>query len=235
MKDKCFRLLLIACAAATLVSLNALAAAETSSRERLLLDFGWKFRLGNAWGIGQDLAKAGTGLVADPAFSDADWRILNLPHDWAIELPFDQKADGSHGFKPVGPGFPTNSVAWYRRTFELPKADAGRRLWIQFDGAFRDSVVFLNGWCWGRQESGYSSFRYDITDVANCGGKNTLAVKVDASQTEGWSTKGPASTGMWPAKTAPPSPWRRTAPSSSASSGITCRRARPRFIFRPVC
>ena len=144
MKDKRFRPLLIACAAAILVSLSALAAIESSPRERLLLDFGWKFHLGNAWGIGQDLAKAGTGRgPADPSFSDADWRILNLPHDWAIELPFDQKADGSHGFKPVGPGFPTNSVAWYRRTFELPKADAGKRLWVEFDGAFRDSRCLL--------------------------------------------------------------------------------------------
>ena len=206
MKDKCFRLLLIACAAATLVSLNALAAAETSPRERLLLDFGWKFHLGNEWGIGQNLAKAGTGPRPGGrhAFSDADWRTLNLPHDWAVELPFDQKADGSHGFKPVGAGFPTNSVAWYRRTFELPKADAGKRLWLEFDGVFRDCVVFVNGWCLGRHESGYSSFRYDITDVANCGGKNILAVKVDASQSEGWFYEGAGIyRHVWLVKTAP--------------------------------
>ena len=53
------------------------------------------------------------------------WRVVNLPHDWAVELPFDQTADGSHGFKPLGPGFPTNSIGWYRRTFELPTG--GRR------------------------------------------------------------------------------------------------------------
>ncbi|HVM47949.1 MAG TPA: beta-galactosidase GalA [Candidatus Acidoferrum sp.] len=191
MKDKHFRSPWFACAAVILVGLSAATAAEPCPRERLLLDFGWKFHLGNSWGIGQDLAKAGTGRgPADTTFSDADWRTLNLPHDWAVELPFDEKANGSHGFKPVGPDFPTNSVGWYRRTFVLPKEDAGKRLWVEFDGAFRDSVVFLNGWCLGRQESGYSSFRYDITDVANCGGKNTLAVKVDASQTEGWFYEG---------------------------------------------
>jgi beta-galactosidase len=190
MKEKLSGSLFI-CVTAALISLNALAAQDGGPRERLLLDFGWKFHLGNAWGIGQDLAKAGTGRgPADVTFSDADWRTVNLPHDWAIELPFDSKADGSHGFKPVGPNFPTNSVAWYRRTFELPKEDAGKRLWVEFDGVFRDCVVFLNGWCLGRHESGYGSFRYDITDVAKCGGKNTLAVKVDATQTEGWFYEG---------------------------------------------
>ena len=74
---------------------------------RLLLDFGWKFHLGNEWGFAQNLAKAGTGSgPASMSFSDASWRTVNLPHDWAVELPFDSTADGSHGFKPVGPGFP---------------------------------------------------------------------------------------------------------------------------------
>src|SRR5262245_26326253 len=80
-------------------------------RERLLMDFGWKFHLGNEWGIAQNLSKAGTGSgPANTWFSDATWRTVNLPHDWAIELPFDSNADGSHGFKALGPGFPKNSV-----------------------------------------------------------------------------------------------------------------------------
>jgi beta-galactosidase len=160
-------------------------------RERLLMDFGWKFHPGNEWGIAQDLSKAGTGSgPASTSFSDASWRTVNLPHDWAIELPFDSNADGGHGFKAVGRGFPSNSVAWYRRTFELPKGDSGKRLWIEFDGAFRDCSVFLNGWFVGHHEGGYGSFRYDVTDVANCGGKNILAVKVDASEFEGWFYEG---------------------------------------------
>ena len=162
-----------------------------SARERLLLDWGWKFHLGNEWGTGEDLAKAGSS--AGPArrdFNDAAWRSVALPHDWAIELPFDRSADMSHGFKPVGPGFATNSVGWYRRTFTLPQADAGKRLWLEFDGAFRDSRVYVNGYFIGHNESGYSGFRYDITDVANCGGKNTVAVRVDATQFEGWFYEG---------------------------------------------
>ena len=160
-------------------------------RERLLFDSGWKFHLGNAWGTGLNLSKGGSSTgPAGRAFADSSWRTVNLPHDWAIELPFDQSADGSHGFKPLGPGFAANSVAWYRRTFELPKADAGKRLWLEFDGVFRDTTVFVNGWFIGHHESGYSGFRYDITDVANCGGSNVVAVKVDASQFEGWFYEG---------------------------------------------
>jgi len=170
--------------------LRSSATAE-DGRERLLMDFGWKFHPGNEWGAALNLAKAGTGSgPASRSFSDASWRVVNLPHDWAVELPFDQGADGSHGFKPVGPGFPANSVAWYRRTFVLPKADAGKRLWLEFDGVFRDAEVFVNGWFIGHHESGYSSFRYDITDVANVGGQNVVAVKVDASRFEGWFYEG---------------------------------------------
>jgi beta-galactosidase len=170
---------------------QASAAELKSPRERLLMDFAWRFHLGDDWGSGEDLAKAGSSSgPARPGFSDTGWRLLNLPHDWAVELPFDEKADGSHGFKPVGRGFPQNSVGWYRRGFDLPKEDSGKRLWLEFDGAFRDCRVFLNGYFIGHHESGYSSFRYDITDVARPGGKNVLAVRVDASQFEGWFYEG---------------------------------------------
>ena len=189
----------------TIASSNLSATGTSSPRERLLLDSGWKFHLGNDWGIGQNLAKAGTG--SGPAgiwFGDASWRTVNLPHDWAVELPFDKTADGAHGFKALGHGFPSNSVAWYRRTFELPKADAGKRLWLEFDGVFRDCEVFVNGWFVGHHESGYGSFRYDITDVADCGGKNVVAVKVDASEFEGWFYEGAGIyRHVWLVKTAP--------------------------------
>ena len=184
---------------------NALLASESGSRERLLMDFGWKFHLGNEWGIGQNLAKAGTGMgPASAAFCDASWRRVDLPHDWAIELPFDAKADIAHGCKAIGEGFPQNSIGWYRRTFELPAADSGQRLWLEFDGVFRDCTVFVNGWFVGHHESGYTGARYDITDVANCGGKNVVAVRVDASQFEGWFYEGAGIyRHVWLVKTAP--------------------------------
>ena len=167
-------------------------AAETP-RERLSLDSDWKFRLGEqpGWGTGEKLDKAGVSRgPAGTRFSDSNWRTLNLPHDWAIELPFERNSDGSHGFKPVGPGFTKNDIGWYRRTFTLPAEDKGRRLWVEFDGVFRDCRVYLNGYFIGHHESGYSSFRYDITDTANCGGNNTLVVRVDVSQFEGWFYEG---------------------------------------------
>ena len=184
---------------------SAAATTDASPRERLLLDFGWKFHLGNEWGIGQNLAKAGTGIgPASVVYSDASWRRVDLPHDWAIELPFDAKGDTAHGSKALGEAFPQNSVGWYRRTFDLPATDVGRRLWLELDGAFRDTTVFVNGWFVGHHESGYSGVRYDITDVVNCGGKNVVAVKVDATQTEGWFYEGAGIyRHVWLVKTAP--------------------------------
>src|SRR5262245_7569839 len=107
--EKLFFVLALLCAS------GVMAAEPAAPRERLLLDFGWKFRLGNEWGIAQNLAKAATGSgPASVWFSDASWRSVNLPHDWAIELPFDSRAEGSHGFKALGRGYSSNNVAWYR-------------------------------------------------------------------------------------------------------------------------
>jgi beta-galactosidase len=166
-------------------------AENISPRERLLLDAGWKFYLGNPWGEVISLAKAGdNGGPTKPAFSDAGWRTVDLPHDWAVELSFDPGADCNHGFKPVGPNFERNDIAWYRRSFELSQHDSGKRFWLEFDGVFRNCDVFVNGWFVGHHDDGYQGFRYDITDLAHCGGKNVVSVKVDASQFEGWFYEG---------------------------------------------
>ena len=176
-----------------------------SPRERIRFDAGWRFHLGNDWGTALNLAKAGSS--AGPAvlsFGDATWREVDLPHDWAIELPFDKTADGSHGFKALGQAFPQNHVGWYRRVFDLPATDAGRRLSLEFDGIYRDATVFVNGWAMTHHESGYSGFRVDITDVANYGGKNVVAVRVDATQAEGWFYEGAGIyRHVWLVKTAP--------------------------------
>jgi len=174
-------------------------------RERLLLDADWKFSLSNNWGTGEKLDKAGDSVgPARADFNDTAWRTVKLPHDWAVELPFDAKADRSHGYKPLGPGYPENSVGWYRRTFALSAADKGKRLWLEFDGVARDCLVFLNGYRLLRHESGFSSFRCDITDAANYNGKNTLVVRVDASKFEGWFYEGAGIyRHTWLVKTAP--------------------------------
>jgi len=118
-----------------------------------------------------------------PAFDDHSWRTVHLPHDFVVEGKFDPKADRNHGFLPV-----TN--AWYRKTFKLPATDKGKSLWIDFDGIYRESRVWINGHFLGRHRSGYTSFRYDISRVANYGGENVLAVHVDARRFEGWWYEG---------------------------------------------
>ena len=141
---KFVRLFSVGLFAAALIdfSLNCWADDAVSPREKLLLDFNWKFHLGDNWPDMLRLDKAGQNSgPASERFNDSAWRTVNLPHDWAIELPFDKTADVSHGFKPVGPGFPNNSVGWYRRTFDLPAADADKRIWLDFDGAYRDTTV----------------------------------------------------------------------------------------------
>ncbi|MGB2868548.1 MAG: beta-galactosidase GalA [Bacteroidota bacterium] len=171
-------------------------------REKLLMDFAWRFQLGDAasvegdfgYGKGALFAKAGqpTGPL-EPSFNDSLWRPVDLPHDWVAELDFVNSNDEDvkyHGFKPVGRMFPRNSIGWYRRSFLLPKSDENRRIVLQFDGVFRDCAVWLNGHLLGRNLSGYSGFSFDATDYLRFGEKNVLAVRVDATQYEGWFYEG---------------------------------------------
>ncbi len=160
-------------------------------REHLLLDANWRFHLGDDWPGALRLDKAGASIgPAAPKFNDSTWRAVDLPHDWAVALPFDRTADGSHGFKALGPTFPRNSIGWYRRTLLIPKEDAGRRIWLTFDGVFRDATVWVNGWLVTHHEGGYNSFREDITDVVRLGEPNFVTVRVDATKTEGWFYEG---------------------------------------------
>ena len=171
-------------------------------RERLLLDFGWRFHFGHAddpskdFGFGSGMTgnfqKTGNFLPACTiAFDDSDWRSVDLPHDWAVELPFQNDPTlASKGFYPLGRAYPATSVGWYRRVFELPAADAGKRITIEFDGSYRDSLVVFNGFYVGRHSGGYDPFSYDVTDFANPGGRNVLLVRVDATLSDGWFYEG---------------------------------------------
>ncbi len=140
-----------------------------------------------AGGIGLTMLDAGSPDEATgpalPEFDDSSWRSVHLPHDFVVEGTFDPQANLSHGFLPAG-------VGWYRRTFTLPQSDRGRRIWIDFDGVYRDSRVWLNGKLLGRHPSGYTSFRYDITDAARYGSSNVLVVRADARAFEGWWYEG---------------------------------------------
>jgi beta-galactosidase len=187
------------------VLLVAVGKAADTPREHLSLDTNWKFHLGDDWPDALHRENSGTGGgPASEKFSDDYWRVVNLPHDWAVELPFAQTADGGHGFKPLGAKDPTNSLGWYRRAFDLPAEDSGKRIWLTFDGVMHDATVWVNGWCVKRHEGGYYPFREDITDVLHFGGKNTVAVRVDATESEGWFYEGAGIyRHVWLDKTAP--------------------------------
>ena len=185
-------------------------------RERLLLDFGRRFHLGNAdepskdFGFGEDrignFNKTGNFLPAGTlAFDDNDWQPVNLPHDWAVELPFQNDAAlARRGYYPLGRTYPATSIGWYRRVFALPAADAGKRLTIEFDGSYRETMVMLNGFYIGNHSGGYDPFSFDITDFANAGSRNTLLVRFDATLNDGWFYEGAGIyRHVWLVKTAP--------------------------------
>ncbi|MGH8024978.1 MAG: sugar-binding domain-containing protein [Limisphaerales bacterium] len=176
-------------------------AGTVPARERLNMDFDWRFALGDADDPAKDfdpansyftyLAKAGNGAGAAAAdFDDRSWRTVNLPNDWAVALPFDNHGSASHGYKAIGLNFPQNSVGWYRKKFFIPASDFGKHITVEFEGAFRDSQVWVNGFYLGRESSGYTSFSYNLTDYLNYGGDNTIAVRVNASLEEGWFYEG---------------------------------------------
>jgi hypothetical protein len=123
---------------------------------------GWTFHLGD------------DSAASRPDYDDTAWRILNLPHDWAIEGEFSR--DNPSG---TGGGALPGGIGWYRKTFTVDKADEGKRLYIDFDGVYMNSEVFINGHSLGVRPYGYVSFSYDLTPYIKWGGKNVVAVRVD--------------------------------------------------------
>jgi len=175
----------------------------SAQRQQLNFDTDWKFHFGHAANAEKDFnytittifSKSGGAAktAIDPKFDDSKWRQLNLPHDWAVELPFiyeDNFDVMAHGYKPVGGLFPETSIGWYRKHFTVAKADSGQRFQIQFDGIFRDANIWLNGFYLGNNKSGYVGVTYDITDYINFEKDNVLAVRADATQYEGWFYEG---------------------------------------------
>ncbi len=139
-----------------------------SPRKRVISDFtgSWKFHLG-------DVVEG-----HKPDFDDSGWRALDLPHDWSIEGAFSKE----HPATPGGGALP-GGIGWYRKTFTLEEADRDRLFFIEFDGVYRNSEVWINGHSLGVRPYGYSSFQYALTPFLNFGAqKNLLAVRVDNSQ-----------------------------------------------------
>ena len=125
-----------------------------------------------------------------PEFDDSSWQKVSLPHDWVVDLPYSPEASHSHGYKCIGWKYPENSVGWYRKHIEIPAEDNGKQFFIEFEGIYRDSEVFCNGFYLGGERSGYASSVYTLTPYLNYGGDNVIAVRCDASLEEGWYYEG---------------------------------------------
>jgi beta-galactosidase len=164
-----------------LVASGCAAHDSKAARETMSLDRSWRFHLGDV----ADAVAAG--------YDDRDWRTVDVPHDYAVEGEFTQKNPfvypgmntswyALHGFLPIQP-------AVYRKTLDIPANAKGKRLWLEFDGVFSNSRYWLNGREIGSQYSGYTRSRFDVTEAADFGGQNTLAVKVDPRY-DGWWYEG---------------------------------------------
>jgi beta-galactosidase len=110
---------------------------------------------------------------ARPGFDDSGWTLVNLPHDWAIEGPFSSGGGGGMG------RLPSQGVAWYRKKLDIPAADAGRRIFLDVDGAMSYATVWMNGHLVGGWPYGYASWRVDLTPYVTPGGGNQLAIRLD--------------------------------------------------------
>lgn len=141
-----------------------MAAIYSQARERQNFDAGWRFIL------------ADSAQMAGSSYQDGHWRMLNLPHDWAIEGDF--LASNPSG---AGGGALPGGIGWYRKTFTLSGDDALQsRYFIEFDGVYMNSTVYVNGQKVGHRPYGYSSFEYEITQFLKKG-SNVIAVRVDNS------------------------------------------------------
>lgn len=141
--------------------------ALTISAQREIINFNkdWKFFLGD------------TSNAIEPSFDDKAWRKLNVPHDWSIEGEFSKEHSTTfnQGALPAG-------IGWYRKSFMLPLSSKNKKVYINFDGVYRNSEVWINGQYLGKRPYGYSSFRYDLTPHLRSGSaSNLIAVRVDNS------------------------------------------------------
>ncbi len=139
-------------------------AANMSPRVRQSFDFGWKFTKGDP---------AGAHAVT---FVDANWRDIDLPHDWSIEGPYSETEPtaGPGGYLPTG-------IGWYRKTFHIPQDAQSKKFFVEFDGVYQHSEVWLNGHSLGYRPYGYISFGYALTPHLRLGEDNVIAIRVDNS------------------------------------------------------
>ena len=134
-------------------------------RDRIEFTESWKFYQGD------------DSLANEPEYNDSKWRVLDLPHDWSIESDFSL----SNPATPGGGALP-GGIGWYRKEFTLDKSNEGKLVYIDFDGVYWNSKVWVNGHLLGERPNGFISFRYDLTPYLKIGEKNIIAVRVDNSE-----------------------------------------------------
>ncbi|MGO8765425.1 MAG: glycoside hydrolase family 2 TIM barrel-domain containing protein [Limisphaerales bacterium] len=168
-----------------------------SSSFMVNLDAGWKAGGPNVLAVRVQNTDGPGGIYGDvtlgrlpvteqffaPDLDDSAWRKVQLPHDYIVEGDYSSKADTGHGSLPVYP-------AWYRRKFSLKSSDAGKCVWLYFEGVFRNAKIYINGQLVSRHPDGYTSFHVNLADVVRFDGENVLAVYVDPRDFEGWWYEG---------------------------------------------
>lgn len=174
MKRKLYWLMLLLCMA-TGVS----ASSRDEVRTVLPFDSNWRFARYGMQPDGSYLREPQPAPSAED-FDDASWRLLDVPHDWAIEGPFRKDLDGFTG------KLPWQGIGWYRKYFTLDRKDEGRRVYLDFDGAMAHAEVWLNGHKAGGWPYGYTSFRVDLTPYVRFGKPNVLSVRLN---TEKWGSR----------------------------------------------
>jgi beta-galactosidase len=145
-----------------IIFLSSMSMTFAQPRQVIKLNNDWRFLLEDG---------LNNGLIS---FNDSSWRQLNLPHDWSIEGKYDVR-------NPSGPqgGYMPCGIGWYRKHFNIPESEKGKRYFIHFDGVYMKSQVWINNRMIGEYPNGYDSFEYDITPYVKVGQDNLLAVKVD--------------------------------------------------------
>ncbi|MBD0278814.1 MAG: hypothetical protein ICV81_12760, partial [Flavisolibacter sp.] len=118
------------------------------ARLTILFNDGWKFHKGEV------------SNGDKPTLNDADWRQVNLPHDWSIEGPFDEQWASATAYLPAG-------IGWYRKTFELGPNLPSKNIFLYFDGVYKNSEVWINGHYLGKRPNGFIPFQYEITPYLN--------------------------------------------------------------------
>jgi len=161
MKNRIFRAVIFWLASGAFFS-NCLYS-QSVDREVNNFNFGWKFFKG-------DFVNAQA-----PSFDDSGWRTLDLPHDWSIEGEFNKTWASSTGYLPAG-------IGWYRKDFFVPASENNRKAFINFEGIYNNSEIWINGKYLGKRPNGYITFQYDITPYLKYDEKNLIAVKVDHSK-----------------------------------------------------